>query len=491
MADTQAPDPTQVMAGMPQTPPDIGQSQPQMPTLAPPQPMPQAQASEPPTPRPILVDLIKGLIHPQAQNLAAARPTSRTDVLENFLGNFMNALGSGFANEGRGPGAVLRGAGAAMGAPYQQSLQNFQLGQQAQENQARIAGQQAQTQLTQAQAGAMPAELQAKIAALSSQPRVDPSSGRYLGTMNDAQYQNYLKGQGAASVTAANRLSVEQLKAQILLGQVKRVEDYKDPQTGQMGKMAYNLKGEPMGVLPGSLPSSSYLPKSTSTVDFKEDDQGNIIALPKTSTSGPVIPGPAGSAGATPSGFPKGGASSGSPRIVAKGKTPAMVTGTGPDGRQIAGTPDELRAAGATGVTKLEAGDASKVSIARQMTGPGGLFDLAEKDLARFKPGELEALAPRWNEFLAGKVGTADPRFIALRTHVNGLLGTALMQAHVGSKGGEAMMEHFEDIANTGKMSADTLRAALGAEKQYVEEKAMRPGAPAGKVDSLLKKYGG
>jgi hypothetical protein len=124
------------------------------------------------------------------------------------------------------------------------------------------------------------------------------------------------------------------------------------------------------------------------------------------------------------------------------------------------------------------------------MTSPGGLFDLANKDLAKFKPGELEALAPRWNEFLAGTVGTDDPRYVALRTHVNGLLGTALMQAH-GVRG-KTMAEHFQNIADAGKMSQSTLQAALDAEKQYVNEKAMRVPAPASQNgQDFFQRFGG
>lgn len=456
--------------------PDVGQSAQQMPTLAP-QQAPPARSS---APRPILVDLIKGLVHPQAQNLAGARPTSRVDVLENFLGNFMYSLGQGF-QAAHGPGAALKGAGAAIGAPYQ-------LQQQTQAQDSEVAQRQAQTQMTQAQASAMPAELQAKIGALTSQPRFDPNTKAYLGTMNDAQYQNYVKGQGASGITAANRLSVEQLKMQILMGQVKRVEDYKDPQTGQLGKMAYNLKGEPMGMVPGALPSSSYLPKSTSTVDFKEDENGNIVALPKTSTSGVQLPATPGIGTPAPSGFPKGGGAG--PRTVLRGKVPAMSTGTSPDGRQVAGTPEELRAAGVTNLTKMEASDASKVSVARQLTGPGGLFDLINQDLAQFKPGELSVLNARSKEFMAGTVGSGDKRFVNLRTHVD-LLKTALMQAHVGSKGGEGFMEDFGNLANAKKMDSDTLGAAVAAEKKYVMEKAMRPLPKNGNVDSLVKKYGG
>lgn len=210
--------------------------------------------------------------------------------------------------------------------------------------------------------------------------------------------------------------------------------------------------------------------KTTDTVEYRDDGKGNIVALPKRTVSTPNVP------GSGTSKLPSSGGAPG-PRVVLPGggKAPPMVVGTDSSGQQIAGTQDELRTAGVQNYTPLGAAESAKVNTARQLTSPGGLFDLANKDLAAFKPGELEALAPRWNEFLAGKVGTADPRYVALRTHVNGLLSTALMQAHVGARGSGEMMEHFQDIANAGKMSKDTLQAALNAEKQYVNEKAMRP----------------
>ena len=170
-----------------------------------------------------------------------------------------------------------------------------------------------------------------------------------------------------------------------------------------------------------------------------------------------------------------------------KNKSNFMV-GSDTAGRQVVGTPDELKAAGVTATSKLDTGDVGKVVVARQLTSPGGLFDLVDKDLAQFKPEELSALNSRWNEFLAGKIGQGDERFAALRTHTH-LLSTAMMQAHVGSSGGEGMMEHFANLADAGKMDGTTLKAALAAEKQYVTEKAARPQAAAtttaSKKDSL------
>src|SRR5207237_3205992 len=79
----------------------------------------------------------------------------------------------------------------------------------------------------------------------------------------------------------------------------------------------------------------------------------------------------------------------------------------------------------------------------------------------------------RFNDALLQKAGS-DPDYAPLFVHTH-LLSTALLQAHVGSKGSEGMMEEFAKLANAGKMSAPTLRAALGAEYKYVREKAMLP----------------
>ena len=259
-------------------------SQPSPASTPPPQPQPQPQQASAPSPRPILLDLIKGLIHPQAQNLAAARPTSRVDVLENFLGNFVSALGAGFSNEGRGPGAAMRGAGAAVGAPYQQSLQDYQLRQQSQLNQSELAQRQAQTQLTQAQLAGLPAEQQAKISAMTAQPRWDPNTKEYLGTMNDAGFQNYLKGQGAASVAARSKQAIAELGALANQGKVAFV---KPAQGG--GFAAYDKQGNLMHVLQGAI-DPAQMQKVSTTQDFLPDGAGGWIVQPKTTVSGPAQP---------------------------------------------------------------------------------------------------------------------------------------------------------------------------------------------------------
>jgi hypothetical protein len=119
---------------------------------------------------------------------------------------------------------------------------------------------------------------------------------------------------------------------------------------------------------------------------------------------------------------------------AAKGsnKPADMAFGTTADGRQVAGSADELKAAGVANAVKLPGTEAQKVVVARQLIGPRkGLFDLVNADIDNLaKQGKLGVAASRFGEFMAGKVGN-EPDFAALRTHM-GLLSTALMQAHVG-----------------------------------------------------------
>src|SRR5438445_1478695 len=74
----------------------------------------QARANQPPQPRPILMSLIQGLMGKSKQmdtstGAEVMRPVSRLDTFENFLGNFVTALGAGMS-AAHGPGAFAKGA---------------------------------------------------------------------------------------------------------------------------------------------------------------------------------------------------------------------------------------------------------------------------------------------------------------------------------------------------------------------------------------------
>src|SRR6185437_714453 len=91
---------------------------------------------------PGIIRLIAGLVNPTTQEKTGmTRPPSRMDNFEQFLSNFVGALGAGMANQGTGPASFSRGMGGALQYPVQREFQQQQLAQQ-----------QAQTQLQQAQA---------------------------------------------------------------------------------------------------------------------------------------------------------------------------------------------------------------------------------------------------------------------------------------------------------------------------------------------------
>lgn len=266
-----------------------------------------AAQNQPPSPSPILYQLIKGLTHPQMVAPAPgeqARPVSRLSTFENFLGNFVNALGQGLS-AAHGPGAFGKGFGAAVTAPYQQDLQRFQLGQEAQANQARVGQEQAQTALTQQQA-----RLAGQMATVNI-----PGLGAVTAPVS--QLGNILKGSGAAAISGQSRMSVAQFQAMLGLGQVGKIE------TGTNGeRVAYNKYGQPLGALDGAV-DPRFLPTQNKTQQWLETSPGVWQLVDKTSTSSKVPQGGAPSpAGGTNIPKPKGaGGASGGSAPAGNGRT--------------------------------------------------------------------------------------------------------------------------------------------------------------------------
>jgi hypothetical protein len=159
------------------------------------------------------------------------------------------------------------------------------------------------------------------------------------------------------------------------------------------------------------------------------------------------------------------------------------VSGTDPKtGKEVLVSMDEAKNMGLTGVMKADADLVNKAHAARtwlkladkqgSTADTMGLLQLIDK---LDKEGKLGPIASRWNDFLAGKVGAGDPDYAALRAKI-GLGNTKLMQAHVGSRGGAFMLEHFEDLANAKKMDARTLRSGVKSELDYMRDVALMPG---------------
>jgi hypothetical protein len=204
MADGDAPDIGSLLQDLPMgntTPP-----QSMSPGMTPQAQAPQQQQQPIPKPggMPLLLQYISGMVKGGQQGPQGQPAPSRGDMTMDFLGHFLTNMASGLAQAGHGPGANLRGFAGGVAAPYQQQMQQYQLGQQQQQQQAQIQEQQARAQLTQAQAeqmknvvqtpyGPMSQSLAAKVfpAAISAQGRVGAAQ-----VAGQARVQSAQIGQG-------------------------------------------------------------------------------------------------------------------------------------------------------------------------------------------------------------------------------------------------------------------------------------------------------
>jgi hypothetical protein len=73
----------------------------------------------------------------------------------------------------------------------------------------------------------------------------------------------------------------------------------------------------------------------------------------------------------------------------------------------------------------------------------------------------------RWNEFMAGSVGKGDPDFAYFRSQL-GLLQTGTMRAHVGQRGGTALLDKFEKMFNGKTMDAATLKSSMQGIRDFL-----------------------
>jgi hypothetical protein len=109
---------------------------------------------------------------------------------------------------------------------------------------------------------------------------------------------------------------------------------------------------------------------------------------------------------------------------------------------------------------------------------------MAAKDAKGNPVLDLGPGASRWQEFMAGKVGSSNAEFTKLRTDI-GLLSTKLMRMHVGARGGELIMQHFKDLIDSGKQSPENLNAALDEIIQYAQDTAGEGKGGGGKEFTL------
>ena len=79
---------------------------------------------------------------------------------------------------------------------------------------------------------------------------------------------------------------------------------------------------------------------------------------------------------------------------------------------------------------------------------------------------DLGPVMGRWNDFMTGKVGTGDPRFEALRTHLE-FAAAAAAKFHLNSV---RAVQKFDDLASAGKMTPEVLNAYLDTINEWAGE---------------------
>jgi hypothetical protein len=233
------------------------------------------------------------MFKPSYQQAADTGPAGTPNALSPGLSKlgkvltFLTAAGQGaLAGRAASEQAVIqsggrRSGGAGMGfqagyqLPFLRAMQPLQLEQQ-----------QAETQL--AQAGAQPVQTPYGQVPASYLPKFLSPMLKLEGTRETNQTH-----QNIAQQANQNKLDIVGLQTAISAQKGAKFLPDTDPNTGQQFYRVINPYGQEIGrtdvnVIP------SLMARSSSTVEYKEDADGNIVALPKTTTSGPNIPrGPA------------------------------------------------------------------------------------------------------------------------------------------------------------------------------------------------------
>jgi hypothetical protein len=156
------------------------------------------------------------------------------------------------------------------------------------------------------------------------------------------------------------------------------------------------------------------------------------------------------------------------------------VTGEEPGtGRTVMVPLSQAKSLGLQNLAEANTDDINKTKAARHVVPllfngdakDPGIYQMVQK---LNQEGKLGPIASRWNDFMARKYGADDPEYAALRARLD-LATTKMMQAHVGSRGGAFMLEHFENIANARKMGAADLLAGIDQEIRYMHDVAQQP----------------
>lgn len=137
---------------------------------------------------------------------------------------------------------------------------------------------------------------------------------------------------------------------------------------------------------------------------------------------------------------------------------------TNPDGSKRSLSSDEVKNLNLTYKEDIPTND---IKVMQQSV--PSVKQLVNQSRENMKNMNLGPLASRWRELMSGKIGSADPEFRKLRVAIS-LLQTRLMKMHVGSRGGEYIMKHFQEVLDGAKDSPENLTAALNEIETYADE---------------------
>src|SRR5215831_9826783 len=437
----------------------------------------QQQAPPKPSTMPALAGFLQQMFKgPGYQDMGPgqpARPISRLDAFENFLGNFLQSFAAGMSNAGTGPAANARGFGAAVMNPYHQQLGQYQMEQAQQAQQSQLAYQQAQTQHLQAQTEQMgqivtlPNGVQMPLALAQ---KVYPAMVSAAGRVEAAGVKRY----------TASPFGVLDTQTGKLLG------------GGTMGNMVtvtpemqkdMNLPEQLLGKQMKVTDLSSWLRGQASAMTIAEGSQGPYLGskIAGPGSFQPVTSGgkPIGSRAANPIAWANLQLKQGgferdtfgefvSPELLKK--YPQLTSYIDDRGERI----------GWKSPTAPTANIKTQGQTAQDIL---PVLQEARRQLAEAnKKGMLGPGAGRMNEWLVGKLGADNPQFSAART-ITSMAMTGMLKAHFGARAPVGMFEHFNDLLDSGKMTYGDLDASLNSFEYVMKDYAGRvrtsaPNAP-------------
>lgn len=431
-----------------------------------------AQRNAPPRPGlPGIIGLISGLVNPAKGTPAGQMAPTRLDHFENFLGNFLQSLAAGFSTP-PGPGYNARSAAAAMQAPYQQAVRNWQLGQGAQAQQAQVESEQAKT----AQTAAQTAQI-GKTATINI-PGIGPITGPVKDILG-------LAGKTApAQIRATSAENVARIR-----------EGVQIPVPEDIAKMVGmpELAGTAVGKT-GWQEINTRL--AASGKDLTITDVGSNRVLMRKST-GEVVRN-LGQAPGVAAGVARAGA-------FARAKAQWTPFQTFDDeGNPVTTTAEQAIATGApsattwnqifgpTGQTKSQ-GQAAGAVASHIPDFKKSIDNLAQK-------GQLGPVMGRLNTYLTKGYGGDDPDVSEFVTTV-GLLKSGAVRAHFGARGGSQILDKFDGLLNTAQ-TPEALKGSINGIDKFLQtyKNVGTPNAPKTVIpsakkpqgltaDDLLKKY--